>query len=305
MPRGKSCARRSRAARADAAPSSATRIASTRSSVSCSPTPAPATGRWPSSRSAATDAATSVCTSISICCCCSAAASVPPRSGSSTAFSTRSGISAIIALGGYGRRHLCLHSDIDLLLLFGSGIGPAEERFVNSFLNPLWDLGVVVGHQVRDIDEFQRLETDNPEFLLALLDARPVAGARSVFERFGAVFHQPATHAFILRSLLELIDDRHAQFNSTLYQLEPDVKDAPGALRDLTATRTIALLTDPLLLRRGPADAARFEGVRSENGTLRRANALPSRAMGFSASGVKFRGSLVAGEGSAFALRRV
>jgi [protein-PII] uridylyltransferase len=166
---------------------------------------------------------------------------------------------AVIALGGYGRRHLCLHSDIDLLLLFGDGIGPAEERFVNSFLNPLWDLGVVVGHQVRNIEDLRQLETDNPEFLLALLDARPVAGARSVFERFGVVFHQPETHAFILRSLLGLIDERHAQFNATLYQLEPDVKDAPGALRDLTATRTIALLTDPLLLRRGPADAARFD----------------------------------------------
>jgi [protein-PII] uridylyltransferase len=146
-----------------------------------------------------------------------------------------------------------------LLLLFGSGIGPAEERFVNSFLNPLWDLGVVVGHQVRDIGDLQELETDNPEFLLALLDARPVAGARSVFERFTTLFHQAGTHAFILRSLLALIDERHANFNATLYQLEPDVKEAPGALRDLTATRTIALLTDPLLLRRGPADAARFD----------------------------------------------
>ena len=166
---------------------------------------------------------------------------------------------SIIALGGYGRRHLCLHSDIDLLLLFGNGIGAPEERFVNSFLNPLWDLGVVVGHQVRDIEDFQRLETDNPEFLLALLDARPVAGARSVFERFTTSFHQAGTHAVILKSLLALIDERHAQFNATLYQLEPDVKEAPGALRDLTATRTIALLTDPLLLRRGPADAARFD----------------------------------------------
>jgi len=166
---------------------------------------------------------------------------------------------AIIALGGYGRRHLCLHSDIDLLLLFGGGIGPAEERFVHRFLNPLWDLGVVVGHQVRDLGDFQRLETDNPEFLLALLDARPVAGARPVFEQFGAVFHQAGTHAFILRSLLALIEERHAKFDGTLYQLEPDVKEAPGALRDLTATRTIAMLTDPLLLRRGPADAARFD----------------------------------------------
>jgi [protein-PII] uridylyltransferase len=44
-----------------------------------------------------------------------------------------------------------------------------------------------------------------------------------------------------------------------LYQLEPDVKEAPGALRDLTAARTIAMLTDPLLLRRGPADPARVD----------------------------------------------
>jgi [protein-PII] uridylyltransferase len=173
----------------------------------------------------------------------------------------------VLALGGYGRRHLCLHSDIDLLVLFGGQIGTAEERFLRAFLHPLWDLGVVVGHQVREIDDFRELEADNPEFLLALLDARPVAGARSLFDRFSALFHTPETHAHILTSLLQLIDQRHARFNATLYQLEPDVKESPGALRDLAATRTIALLTDPLLLRRGPADAARFDDA--ENFLLR------------------------------------
>jgi [protein-PII] uridylyltransferase len=166
---------------------------------------------------------------------------------------------AVLALGGYGRRHLCLQSDIDLLVLFGGRIGSDEERFLRGFLHPLWDLGVVVGHQVRELDDFAQVETDNPEFLLALLDARPVAGARALFDRFGALFHAASTHAFILKSLLGLIDLRHAAFNDTLYQLEPDVKEAPGALRDLTATRTIAMLTDPLLLRRGPADPARFD----------------------------------------------
>jgi [protein-PII] uridylyltransferase len=166
---------------------------------------------------------------------------------------------AVLALGGYGRRHLCLHSDIDLLVLFGAKIGDEEERFLRGFLHPLWDLGVVVGHQVREIDDFHQLELDNPEFLLALLDARPVAGSRQLFDRFGVLFHTPAAHAHILTSLLQLIDERHAAFNATLYQLEPDVKESPGALRDLAATRTIALLTDPLLLRRGPADPARFD----------------------------------------------
>ena len=166
---------------------------------------------------------------------------------------------AIIALGGYGRRQLCLHSDIDLMVLFDGAIGPAEEKFVSAYLTPLWDLGVVIGHQVRELADFKQLEVDNPEFLLALLDARPVAGARPVFDKFAARFHKAGTHAYILRSLLQLIDERHGNFNGTLYQLEPDVKEAPGALRDLTAVRTIAMLTDPLLLRKGPADIARVD----------------------------------------------
>src|SRR3989304_9065143 len=92
-----------------------------------------------------------------------------------------------------------------------------------------------------------RLETDNPEFLLALLDARHVAGGATLVDRFLALFHRPEMHAFILDSLERLIADRHALFNDTLYQLEPDIKDAPGALRDLMALRVIARLTDPAL----------------------------------------------------------
>jgi [protein-PII] uridylyltransferase len=171
------------------------------------------------------------------------------------------GAVAVLALGGYGRRHLCLHSDIDLLILFADPIGHEGERFVRGLLHPLWDLGVVIGHQVRELSDFAQLEEDNPEFLLALLDARPVAGSRDLFDRFGTSFHTSAAHAFILRSLLQLIEERHAKFNSTLYQLEPDVKEAPGALRDLAAMRTIAMLTDPLLLRRGPADPARVDAA--------------------------------------------
>ena len=166
---------------------------------------------------------------------------------------------AILALGGYGRRHLTLHSDVDILVLFEGSIGADDERFLNGFLNPLWDLHLVVGHQVRELADFARLETDNPEFLLALLDARRVVGDPALHSRFVAAFHRPETHASILELLQRLIDDRHEKFNGTLYQLEPDTKDAPGALRDLLAVRTIARLTDPGLLGRGPADPARLD----------------------------------------------
>ncbi|MGE3512803.1 MAG: DUF294 nucleotidyltransferase-like domain-containing protein, partial [Vicinamibacterales bacterium] len=83
---------------------------------------------------------------------------------------------AVFALGGYGRRELCLHSDVDILLLFAGRIDPAAEKFLQRFLNPLWDLGLTIGHHVREIDEGRALEDDNPEFLLALTDARPVVG---------------------------------------------------------------------------------------------------------------------------------
>ena len=166
---------------------------------------------------------------------------------------------AVVAIGGYGRRHLCLHSDLDLLVLFDGRIGDAEEAFLRALLHPLWDAGVVVGHQVRELDDFATLERDNPEFLLALVDARHVAGLRDLFERWHDTFHGADAHAFIIESLYQLADERHAAFNGTLYQLEPDVKDAPGALRDVAATRMIAQLTDPALLRKGPTEPARFD----------------------------------------------
>jgi [protein-PII] uridylyltransferase len=165
---------------------------------------------------------------------------------------------ALIAIGGYGRRHLCPFSDIDLLVLFDGPVEDAEERFLRRLLHPLWDAGFVVGHQVRDAAELADLEVDNPEFLLALTDARLVTGDAGLFDRLRASFHVPRTHAHLLGALHGLIDARHAQFNTTLYQLEPDVKDAPGALRDIAAARTIVAVTDPALLRRGAEEVARL-----------------------------------------------
>jgi [protein-PII] uridylyltransferase len=165
---------------------------------------------------------------------------------------------ALIATGGYGRRHLCPFSDIDLLVLFAGAVEDAEERFLRRLLHPLWDAGFVVGHQVREVDELARLEADHPEFLLALTDARLVTGEAALFERLRASFHVPRTHARVLGALQELIDARHAQFNATLYQLEPDLKDAPGGLRDISAARTLAVVTDPSLLRRGAEDLPRL-----------------------------------------------
>jgi [protein-PII] uridylyltransferase len=151
---------------------------------------------------------------------------------------------AICAVGGYGRRALCLHSDVDLLLLFEEAIGPGEERFINALLQPLWDLGLTVGHHVRELAEFAELDISNTEFLVSLLDLRLIAGDARVFQRLQAwtTAMVEENGRVLLDALLTLIEQRYAPFNGTLYQLEPDIKSAPGGLRDVAAARHIRVL---------------------------------------------------------------
>ena len=152
---------------------------------------------------------------------------------------------ALVAVGGYGRRQLCLHSDIDLLILFGGRITRAAERLVKALLHPLWDLGFDVGHQVRQVDELEHVETDNPELLVSLTDARFLAGETAVYDRFTTCVRdsgspwRPAT----VDALRELVAERHRHYSHTIYHLEPDIKEAPGALRDVCAIRTLIALT--------------------------------------------------------------
>ncbi len=151
---------------------------------------------------------------------------------------------AVCAVGGYGRKSQFLCSDIDLLMVFGGPIGRPEERFVKALLHPLWDLRFQVGHHVRELADFDRLDTTNPEYLLSLMDLRPLAGDRDLIDRLEAVMKSsaPAWRPQILDALVALTDQRHSEFDDTLYQLEPDVKDGPGALRDVWATRMMLRL---------------------------------------------------------------
>src|SRR5688572_2902251 len=150
----------------------------------------------------------------------------------------------VCAVGGYGRKSQFLYSDIDLLIVFAGPIGRPEERFVKALLHPLWDLHFQVGHHVRELADFDRLDTTNPEYLLALMDLRPLAGDRALIDRLEDVLRDsgPAWQPQILDALVALTDERHGNFDDTLYQLEPDVKDGPGALRDVWAARMMLRL---------------------------------------------------------------
>ena len=146
---------------------------------------------------------------------------------------------SLVALGGYGRRLLFPYSDLDILFLFGSERAETDFRpLIADFSRTLWDLGFRVSSAGRTLEECKRIEEDNAEFHLALLDRRLLGGDAELFDRFTKKIlagPEKQARAFLLAELTKLTKERHTRYGNTIYHLEPNVKDAPGGLRDYQA----------------------------------------------------------------------
>src|SRR5215469_10976970 len=146
---------------------------------------------------------------------------------------------ALLALGGYGRRMLFPYSDLDILFLFENGKSEAEFRiFISDFSRTMWDLGFRVSSAGRTIEECKRIEEDNAEFHLALLDRRFLAGDQQLFDKLDKRILPPSekqARPFLFSQLHRLTKERLARYGNTIFHLEPNVKEAPGGLRDYQA----------------------------------------------------------------------
>nr|AQQ74501.1 hypothetical protein [uncultured bacterium] len=146
---------------------------------------------------------------------------------------------ALVAVGGYGRRELHPHSDIDLLVLLEPG--PASG-FLEPFLAFLWDIGLKVGHSARTVDECVIEAARDVTVATNLMEARLLAGSAALFEamraRTGPTHLWPSDAFFEAKSSEQL--QRHRKFHDTAYNLEPNVKDGPGGLRDIQTIGWVA-----------------------------------------------------------------
>src|SRR6202035_4179939 len=147
---------------------------------------------------------------------------------------------ALLALGGFGRRLLVPYSDLDILFLFGNEKAEAEFRpLISEFSRVLWDIGFRVSSAGRTLDECKRIEEDNAEFHLALLDRRFLAGDAGLFDKLdskGLPGSEKQARPFLIAQLQKLTRDRLARYGNTIFHLEPNVKESPGGLRDYQAT---------------------------------------------------------------------
>jgi [protein-PII] uridylyltransferase len=146
------------------------------------------------------------------------------------------GGAALLAVGGYGRRQLFPYSDVDLLLLFASDRTAAGIKdSISRFLQQLWDSGLRVSQSVRTPAECSELHDSNIELNVSLLDQRYLSGDAAVYgalmARLPRFVH--GQRDSLIRHLSRMTRERHAGYNGTFYHLEPNVKEAPGGLRDL------------------------------------------------------------------------
>lgn len=140
---------------------------------------------------------------------------------------------ALIAVGGYGRGQLFPCSDIDLLILLPDDASDPTLQKVESFIGLLWDLGLEVGHSVRTLQDCLDEGARDITVQTTLLETRLLAGSGPAYSELSeAVFSRLDPRAFFEAKLLEQ-QQRHERYQGSVNKLEPNVKEAPGGLRDL------------------------------------------------------------------------
>ncbi len=146
----------------------------------------------------------------------------------------------LLALGGYGRRMLFPYSDLDILFLMGNDRAEQQSRpLISEFSRTLWDIGFRVSSAGRTLEECKRIEEDNAEFHLALLDRRFLTGDAALYERLDTKVlpaSEKQARPFLLAQIHRLTRERLTRYGNTIFHLEPNVKESPGGMRDYQAT---------------------------------------------------------------------
>ncbi len=178
---------------------------------------------------------------------------------------------SIIAVGGYGRGELNIHSDIDILFLYETKADPFVDFLLNNVLSLLWDIGLEVGHSFRTINDCLTMARKDIKSLTALMESRLISGDNKLYSKFQSAMkkylHKKEAHRFIFEHI-HAKKSSDSKNNHSIFSSEPNIKESPGGLRDihcaLWATRAIfALGTLEELHSKNVLDTHEFNTLKS------------------------------------------
>jgi [protein-PII] uridylyltransferase len=142
----------------------------------------------------------------------------------------------LLAVGGYGRGEMALHSDVDIAFVTPSEPGRWAGQAVEAVLYILWDLGLKLGPSTRSSDEMIALSSTDHTVRTALLEARWLWGDERLFDEVQARFWKEVVAGKAKTFVTEKLEERnarHRRMGDSRYVVEPNVKEGKGGLRDL------------------------------------------------------------------------
>ncbi len=141
----------------------------------------------------------------------------------------------LVAVGGYGRSELLPGSDIDLMILLPKKADSKLQQSISAFLTFLWDIGLEVGHSVRTVKDCVAQGRSDVTVMTNMIESRLIQGSAELYARFQQAISPRKiwTSRQFFEAKLEEQKGRHQRFNDTAYNLEPNIKEGPGGLRDI------------------------------------------------------------------------
>ncbi|HEC58432.1 MAG TPA: [protein-PII] uridylyltransferase [Methylophaga sp.] len=149
---------------------------------------------------------------------------------------------SLVAVGGYGRGELHPYSDIDLLILLDDAVSEQPPNELSTFLTLLWDVGLEIGHSVRTIQECRQQAEEDITIATNLLETRLLSGDKALYAALQqlTINHKTwDTSRFYQEKKQEQLQ-RHLKYNDSINNLEPNIKESPGGLRDLQVISWVA-----------------------------------------------------------------
>lgn len=141
----------------------------------------------------------------------------------------------LVAAGGYGRQELHPFSDIDLLILLEKSDPVFQGEVVEPFIRFLWDIGLEVGHSTRTLKECISQAREDVTVVTNLMESRLIVGSGRLLTKLQSQIGPSkmwSARKFFEAKRQEQIQ-RHTRFGDTAYNLEPQIKEGPGGLRDI------------------------------------------------------------------------
>lgn len=150
---------------------------------------------------------------------------------------------SMVAVGGYGRGELHPNSDVDLLILLDDSI---EKEFlkneIEAFVQLLWDAGFYLGHSVRSLSECAEDAAADVVTATTFMESRLLAGSMELLEQMLELTSSSRMWSGreFFAAKYEEQQQRHERYHETAYNLEPNIKEGPGGLRDIQMISWVA-----------------------------------------------------------------